>query len=174
MIIEEAEALRAALTDFSSAPQPGCLQGLDREAWSNDAAPEAEGRGWLLAITQHQAVLTYINAYDHLLIVGRALAIDISGYHRCMVWTFIKYDTDDDDSAYLGWLASHPGDFVIISERTPRAAHVILHRATCSSIGAEATHDEALGHSYVRVCGPHDLLEEQFRYSEVRLCQICL
>jgi len=76
MIIEEAEALRAALGDFSSAPQPGCPRELDDRAWSNDAAPQAEGRRRLLHLTQHQAVLIYVNAYDHLLTLGRMLGGD--------------------------------------------------------------------------------------------------
>jgi hypothetical protein len=76
MITEEAEALRAALDEFSGASQPGCLQELDREAWSDQSGSEAEARIQLLGLTQHQAVLIFINAYDHLHTLGRALGSD--------------------------------------------------------------------------------------------------
>jgi hypothetical protein len=76
MIIEEAEELRAALEGFSNDPQPGCLQELDREAWMGEPNPGEAGRAQLLEFIQHQAVLTYINAYDHLHTLGRALGSD--------------------------------------------------------------------------------------------------
>jgi hypothetical protein len=73
VIIEEADALRSALEEFSSSPQPGCPHELDRGAWSETASPEAEARRRLLGITQHQATLVYINAYDHMLTLASAI-----------------------------------------------------------------------------------------------------
>jgi hypothetical protein len=76
VIIEEAEALRSALDEYSSSPQPGCPYELDSKAWSNAPAPQTEARRSLLDLTQHQAVLIYINAYDHMQTLGRALGGD--------------------------------------------------------------------------------------------------
>jgi hypothetical protein len=76
VIMEEAEELRSALDEFSSSPQPGCPHELDRKAWSNLTGPQAEARGRLLGLTQHQAILIYVNAYDHMLTLGRALGGD--------------------------------------------------------------------------------------------------
>jgi len=75
-VIEEAEALRSALDEFSSSPQPGCPYELDRQAWANATGPQAEARALLLGFTQHQAVLMYVNAYDHMLTLGRVLGGD--------------------------------------------------------------------------------------------------
>jgi hypothetical protein len=75
-IIEAAEALRSALDQFSTSPQPDCLYELDRTAWSNATEPQAEARSRLLGLTQHQAVLIYANAYDHMLTLGRVLGGD--------------------------------------------------------------------------------------------------
>jgi len=71
ILAEEAEALRAALEDFSNAPQPGCPWELDGKAISDQVGPEAHGRAELLRYARHQAVLIYVNAYDHLLTLGR-------------------------------------------------------------------------------------------------------
>jgi hypothetical protein len=45
----------------------------------------------------------------------------------------------DDDDSYLEWLAAHPEGFVINTERSPRAAYVMLHRSSCRTIGATPT-----------------------------------
>ena len=75
-VIDEAEALRSALEDFSKAPRPGSPSELDSKAWSPHAGPGARDRAALLGLTQHQAVLTYINAYDHMWSLGRLLGTD--------------------------------------------------------------------------------------------------
>ena len=62
VITEEAEALRSALEEFSGSPQPGCPHELDRRAWSDATTPQAEAWRRLLDLTQHQAILVYINA----------------------------------------------------------------------------------------------------------------
>ena len=76
VLTEEAAALRAALDDFSSAPQPGCPWKQDDKTVSGYAGPEARGRAKLLRYTRHQAALIYVNAYDHLLTLGRVLGGD--------------------------------------------------------------------------------------------------
>ncbi|MDN3353183.1 hypothetical protein [Actinomadura sp. DC4] len=75
LIIDEAQALRAALSDFSDTPAPGSPHESDRQAWSHDTGSATERRE-LLHVTQHQARLICINAYDHLLTLGRALGSD--------------------------------------------------------------------------------------------------
>jgi len=76
VLTEEAEALRAALEDFSNAPQPGCPWTQDDKTVSDHAGPEAQGRSRLLRYARHQAALIYVNAYDHLLTLGRTLGSD--------------------------------------------------------------------------------------------------
>jgi hypothetical protein len=76
VLTEEAEALRAALEDFSNAPQPGCPWRQDDKAVSDLTSPEAQGRAKLLRYTRHQAMLISVNAYDHLLTLGRVLGSD--------------------------------------------------------------------------------------------------
>lgn len=76
LLTEEAEALRAALEDFSNAPQPGCPWKQDDKTVSGHASREAQGRTKLLRYTRHQAALIYVNAYDHLLTLAGALGVD--------------------------------------------------------------------------------------------------
>ncbi len=76
MVVDEAETLRAAVSDVSNAPQPGCPHELDHKAWSSDTGPQAAGRRKLLGLTQHQARLIFFNAYDHLVTLARALGSD--------------------------------------------------------------------------------------------------
>jgi hypothetical protein len=73
VITDEADALHAALEDFSNAPQPGCPWNQDDKTVSDHASPHAEGQGKLLLYARHQAMLIYVNAYDHLLIVRQDL-----------------------------------------------------------------------------------------------------
>jgi hypothetical protein len=76
VLTEEAAALRAAMEDFSNAPRPGCPWTQDDKAVSDHAGPEAQGRARLLRYARHQAALIYVNAYDHLLTLGRTLGGD--------------------------------------------------------------------------------------------------
>lgn len=76
VLTEEAEALRTALEDFSSAPRPGCPLTQDDKTVSDHAGPEAQGRARLLTYGRHQAMLIYVNAYDHLLTLARVLGSD--------------------------------------------------------------------------------------------------
>ncbi len=76
VLTEEGAALRAALADLSASPQPGCPQELDDQAWSQDASGRGDQRRQLLRLTQHQARLICVNAYDHLLTLARALDSD--------------------------------------------------------------------------------------------------
>ena len=76
VLTEEAEALRTALEDFSNAPQSGCPWEQDDQAVSDPVGPEAQGMAGLLRSARHQAVLVYVNAYDHLLTLGRILGGD--------------------------------------------------------------------------------------------------
>ena len=75
-LTEEADALRAALEDFSNAPQPGCPWMHDDKTVADHAGPEAQGRARLLRYTRHQVMLIYANAYDHLVTLARILGGD--------------------------------------------------------------------------------------------------
>jgi hypothetical protein len=70
---EEADDLRAVLDRFANAGQPGCPWLQDDEGASRHDGPDARNRATLLLHTRHAAILTYVNAYDHLLTLARAL-----------------------------------------------------------------------------------------------------
>lgn len=76
VLIEEAGALRAAMEQFGSAPQPGSPWMLDDEAVADQADPVARGRGVLLRYARHQATLIYVNAWDHMMSLARVLGGD--------------------------------------------------------------------------------------------------
>ena len=76
VLTEEADALGAAMQDFSKAPQPGCPWKQDDKTVSDHAGVEAQGRARLLRDTRHQAMLISANAYDHLLTLARVLGGD--------------------------------------------------------------------------------------------------
>jgi hypothetical protein len=76
VLTEEAHALRAAMDDLSSTPQPGSPWTQDDEAVSDRANPRAPGQAKLLRYTRHQTMLIYANAYDHLLTLARVLGGD--------------------------------------------------------------------------------------------------
>jgi hypothetical protein len=75
-VLAEAEALRDAMTEFSSTPRPGCPAEHDEKVWSDQSAASAHGRKRLLVLTRQQAVLVYANAFDHLHTLGRVLGSD--------------------------------------------------------------------------------------------------
>jgi len=76
VLIEEADALRAAMQLFGSAPQPRSPWTLDDEAFADGADSTAGGRAALLRYTRHQASLIYVNAWDHLITLARILGGD--------------------------------------------------------------------------------------------------
>jgi hypothetical protein len=76
VLTEEAEALRAAMEQFGSAPQPGSPWTQDNEAVADRAGPAAQGRAAVLRYTRHQASLIYVNAWDHLITLARILGGD--------------------------------------------------------------------------------------------------
>jgi hypothetical protein len=76
VLTEEADALRAAVENFSHDPQPGCPWKQDDKTASDHPGPEAQGQAELLRYARHQTVLIYVNAYDHLLTLARVLGGD--------------------------------------------------------------------------------------------------
>lgn len=68
--LDEAEAVREAMTDFSGTPQPGCAAELDETAWSDQTAANAAGRKTTTGPDAAQALLVYANAFDHLHTLG--------------------------------------------------------------------------------------------------------
>jgi hypothetical protein len=76
VLIEEAEALRAAMEEFGGAPQPRSPWIQDDEAFAERADPIAQGRAALLRYARHQASLIYANAWDHLITLARILGGD--------------------------------------------------------------------------------------------------
>jgi hypothetical protein len=76
VLTEEAEALRAAMEQFGSVPQPGSPWTQDDEAVADHADPVAQGRATMLRYARHQAALIYVNAWDHLITLARVLGGD--------------------------------------------------------------------------------------------------
>lgn len=61
-----------------------------------------------------------------------------------------------DDAAYLDWLASHPGGFVLNVRSRPDPFYMVLHRATCRTISAIANEADFGGYTeraYRKICG---------------------
>jgi hypothetical protein len=76
VLSEEAEALRAAMEQFGSMPQPGSPWSQDDEAVADRADPVAQARATVLRHARHQASLIYVNAWDHLITLARVLGGD--------------------------------------------------------------------------------------------------
>jgi hypothetical protein len=76
VLLEEAEALRAAMEEFGSAPHLGSPWTQDDEAVANSADPVARGRAAVLRYARHQASLIYVNALDHMITLARILGGD--------------------------------------------------------------------------------------------------
>jgi hypothetical protein len=88
-------------------------------------------------------------------------------------WTFAGGYPNAPD--YIEWLASHPRDYVIISPlgEPSNRPPVTMHHATCQRLLAAPESEEGLGDIWQRHCGSREVLEEQFRRSEIRLCPAC-
>lgn len=69
----------------------------------------------------------------------------------------------DDDGGYLEWLEAHPDGFVINTARSPRPAHVMLHRASCRTISGDPARGVRRTHDYIEVCGDRNELEQVAR-----------
>lgn len=56
----------------------------------------------------------------------------------------------DDQEGYIAWLRGHPSGYVVNCNRSPSAAYLVLHRATCWTISG--TQKNWTGGSYIKVC----------------------
>lgn len=60
---------------------------------------------------------------------------------------------DNDDVAYVAWLAAHQHSFVINTYRRPHPGYLILHKATCKFISRTADSTIAwTSGDYVKIC----------------------
>jgi hypothetical protein len=75
----------------------------------------------------------------------------------------------DDDFKFEDWCAEHPDLFVVVSERRPRPAQVVLHRTTCALLVPETTDGP-----HLRTCGTRAILVDSFTESEIAQCSACL
>jgi hypothetical protein len=69
----------------------------------------------------------------------------------------------DDDPGYLGWLAHHPGGFVLNTTRRPSAAYLLLHRANCWTITRLQPRASTSTGDYSKLCGDRGELETYAR-----------
>jgi hypothetical protein len=82
----------------------------------------------------------------------------------------------DDDHGYLDWLDHHPDGFVINTLRTPSAAYLMLHRASCGTITGKPARGTTFTGEYAKVCGERNELEEFTRHlgGHAQPCGLCL
>jgi hypothetical protein len=82
----------------------------------------------------------------------------------------------DDDHGYLDWLDHHPDGFVINTGRTPSAAYLMLHRASCGTITGKPARGSTFTDEYIKVCGERNELEEFARHlgGHAQPCGLCL
>ena len=82
----------------------------------------------------------------------------------------------DDDGGYLDWLDHHPDGFVINTLRTPSAAYLMLHRASCGTITGKPARGTTFMGEYAKVCGELNELEEFARHlgGHAQPCGLCL
>lgn len=65
----------------------------------------------------------------------------------------------DDDCGYLDWLAANPQGFVINAARNTTAAYLVLHRASCYTIGGRPARGSQWTADYIKFCGGRAELE---------------
>jgi hypothetical protein len=65
----------------------------------------------------------------------------------------------DDENGYRNWLVEHPGGFVLNCDRTPKAAYLVVHRASCGTINGTPTRGSTFTTAYLKVGADsiHDL-----------------
>lgn len=82
----------------------------------------------------------------------------------------------DDDRGYLDWLEHHPDGFVINTGRTPSAAYLMLHRASCGTITGKPARGTTFTGEYAKVCGEQNELKEFARHlgGHAQPCGLCL
>lgn len=82
----------------------------------------------------------------------------------------------DDDAGYLAWLGAHPTGVVLNTWARPIPSYLVLHGASCRTIGATAG-SRRLTHTFAKVCA--DTTEELLAWSRAetgrlpRVCRIC-
>lgn len=83
----------------------------------------------------------------------------------------------DDDAGYLAWLAAHPRGFVLNAERKPQSSNLILHRASCWTIGGRPSRGDSWTRAYIKICADDTAAIEEWTAKEVggppRRCQFC-
>jgi hypothetical protein len=82
----------------------------------------------------------------------------------------------DDDAGYLDWLEHHPDNFVINTSRTPSAAYLVLHRASCGTITGQPARGTTFTADYIKVCGERNELEDYASHlgGRTQPCGLCL
>lgn len=58
----------------------------------------------------------------------------------------------DDDEAYLKWVRTWPGGYVLNCERKPNPNYLMLHRADCDTITEPGSLKTTWTTSYIKVC----------------------
>ena len=82
----------------------------------------------------------------------------------------------DDDGGYLDWVDHHLDGFVINTGRTPSAAYLMLHRASCGTITGRPARGATFTGEYAKVCGERNELEDFARHlgGYAQPCGLCL
>lgn len=83
---------------------------------------------------------------------------------------------EEDDSAYLSWIAANPDLCVLNTERVPKPSYLILHRATCRTISGSPARGARWTAEYTKRCGTKAELEHYARSElggSARACGLC-
>jgi hypothetical protein len=84
----------------------------------------------------------------------------------------------DDDAGYLAWVDGHQHGFVVNTTRTPDPRYLILHQASCGTIGGKPTvrRNWTTG-DYLKVCaetrGEFEQWARQVAGGELHPCGLC-
>ena len=58
----------------------------------------------------------------------------------------------DDDNGYAEWSKSNPSGYVLNCDREPKAAYLMLHRASCRTVTGVPTRGSSWTKDYAKVC----------------------
>jgi hypothetical protein len=84
----------------------------------------------------------------------------------------------DDEAAYAIWLASHANGFVLNAHRNPGPSYLVLHRASCRTIGGNPTRGRSWTRDYIKLCSNDETVLDNWAEKSAggapRRCRVCM
>lgn len=143
---QEARSLKAAVDEYADGtPTPGCCCQADTVSARRATSRFRKAQQQLFASGQHQARLTLVNAYDHLVSMGRLLGSDgaMSLYARTTLSRSVC-----EAAVRHAWLLDPS---ISYEERITRSAAMLLANAENRLAGAREIPDRNLGADTVQM-----------------------